>query len=401
MTNPSQTDTPQADSLHLATLEALIQSDRTLAHAPSLAIDEPHELGQVTAAWLEQVLAADVPGARLGELANTEAHSGMTDRQKWRLDWNEPGRRAGLPESIFVKATPHLPAHREMLSVLHMDEAEVKFFHSIYPEVTAIAPACHYGRSYGGGRALIILEDLVERGAHPFWQADSCTLGHARAIALAQAQLHATFWQSERLRGDLNWVRPRPRRFGWPWLYRAHREVRQTFLDTATERELPASAADTLRVWHRHAGAVFNHWDTLPLTVTHGDAHLGNTYANGDGTAGYFDWQVVFASHGLRDLSYFLMSALTTEQRAAHEREIFDLYIDQLADLGVSVDRDDAWNTYCLFVFELWDAAIMTYIHGTYNHAVEAQLRQFRSIADALEQNDVAGRLASLIRRHC
>jgi len=95
------------------------------------------------------------------------------------------------------------------------------------------------------------------------------------------------------------------------------------------------------------------------------------------------------------------MSALTTEQRVAHEREIFDLYIDQLADLGVSVDRDDAWNTYCLFVFELWNAAIMTYIHGTYNHAVEAQLRQFRSIADALEQNDVAGRLASLIRRHC
>ncbi len=385
--------------LHQETLAALTESDWALAHAPAMAIDEVHRLDQIDKAWLNATLGAGVPGAELLELVDTDAHAGMTDRKKWRLTWNASGEKAGLPGAIFVKATPDSGAHREMLAVLHMDEAEAKFFRQLHPENPGLAPEAYYFRSYGGGRSLIILEDLEARGCRPFWQADHLSLDHARAIAVTQARFHAKYWGTERLAGDLHWVRPRTRRFGWPWLFDAHHRVRQTFLDTATEDQLPPHARSVLQTWHDHCRDLYRHWDTKTLTVIHGDSHIGNTYLRPDGSAGYYDWQVVFAANGLRDLAYFLYSGFTDEQRRNHEQEVFDLYIDTLAECGVRLDREEAWNDFLLFALDRWDAGMMSFVHGTYNHARSAQLRQFAAVAGAIADHDIAGRLAAELRR--
>ena len=385
-------------ALHKYALETLASADYALAHAPSLALTEPHTVEAVTADWLNAVLGSGVAHAKLDELIVVDAHDGMTSRKKWRLHWNDAGKDAGLPSSIFVKAFPSTPYHRESIAILHLQDAEVNFYRVLCSENPELAPTAYYFKNYPGGRFMILLEDLTERGCRPYWQADDCSIAHARAVAVTQARFHAKYWESNRLVGDLAWVRPRTKRFGWSWLRNSFCDVRRNFLDKATEEEIPADAVALLRTWNKNANAVFDYWENKPHTVLHGDSHLGNTFSYPDGRAGYYDWQVMFSGHGLRDLSYFLMSALTNTDRIAHEKEIFELYLETLAEGGVRLERQEAWNDYCLFAFDRWDAVIKEVTKGSYGHGRKGQLRSLKTIAGCLLDNDVPGRLDYLIR---
>ena len=383
--------------LHEAVLNKLILADEALATAPKLDLVAPHTTDAITREWLQELIGTPVPGAGLEELAVADAHDGMTSRKKWSLRWNDAGHEAGLPRSIFVKATPPRAEHRVMLAVLHMSEAEANFYRRIQPEIPDLAPRAYHAESHPGGRHLIVLDDLVERGCTPFWAKDHCGIDHVRSIARALATLHARYWTSERLSGDLAWVRPRTRRYGWSWLRDMTHDVRRAFHEVAGEEILPASLRPLLRLWDENSDRVFDYMESLPATVLHGDSHLGNTFAHPDGRAGLFDWQVIFRGHGLRDLAYFNVSAMSNETRRAHEKEVFDIYLDALRASGVHLDRDLAWNNYCLFILDSWDAGITSWVHGTYGH--EGQERRFESVAGCLSDNDIQGRLETLLRK--
>jgi len=383
---------------HEEALDTLIQADYALAYAPTLALDEPHLMAAVTAEWLVEVLANSVSGAKLEKLITVDEHSGMTSRKKWSLEWNATGREAKLPASIFVKATPAEPAHREMLAVLHMHEIESKFYKLIQPEIPDLAPKAYYAASYPGGRFLILLEDLEASGCKPYWAKDNVSIDHIRAVTITLAKLHAKYWESSRLVGDLSWVRPRTRRYGWKWLSALTSDVRRVFPEKADDSIFPKELADLLQLWDQNADRVFDYFERLPRTVLHGDSHVGNTFSYPDGSAGLFDWQVMFSGHGLRDIAYFMLSAITHDMRKVHEKELFELYLETLAENGVKLKKDPAWNNYCLFVLDRWDAAIMSYVHGTYGHAKEGQLRGLRSTAGSIMDNDIQGRFEHLIQ---
>jgi hypothetical protein len=383
---------------HHHALAALAASDLMLAKASTLAIDAPHTLGQVTRDWLSAELGKQVPGAQLAELVVEDEHDGMTSRKHWRLNWNEAGRAAGLPGSVFVKATPEAPYNRETLAMLHMHEIETNFYAQIQPELPELAPKAWYAKSYPGGRFMIVLEDLADRNGHPYWLADDCSLTHARAIAVALATLHATYWESPRLVGDLAWVRPRTSRFGWPWLRHSFGQARARVLEPDAGYDIPEEAVRLMKLWDKHAEAVYAHWETQPHTVLHGDSHLGNTFSYPDGRGGLFDWQVMFRGSGLRDLNYFIHSALNNDDRARYQAEIFDLYLETLAAGGVKLDRDLAWNDYCLYTFDAWDANIKTWARGFYGHDPKALKRCRDANIGSLLDNDVAGRLHQLLK---
>lgn len=378
------------DRLHQNALDKLIEADKAWAIAPS-QVTEPHWIADVDRA-LVQACIGDPLGLRLASLDPCEQHSGMTDRARWTLAWeNDPAGKG--PSAIFAKGTPQSAAHRVMLSVLHMDEAEAQFYNQVAKDLDRLVPRCFLASSFGGGRSLILLEDIEAAGCQPFWQGYDCTIAHARAVAICLASIHAKFWQSPRLGEDLSWIRPRSLRYGNTWLMQEHDQTRLEFLRNPPREHVGDHALAALEQWHGCHREMLAQWSRMPQTLLHGDSHLGNTFSRPDGSAGYYDWQVVFSGPGLRDLSYFLMSALTAEQRASHEREIFDVYVGRLEELGVIIDREQAWSDYTLFVFDRWDATIMAWVHGTYNHAPAGQIRMFRTIASAIEDHDVARRL--------
>jgi aminoglycoside phosphotransferase (APT) family kinase protein len=102
------------------------------------------------------------------------------------------------------------------------------------------------------------------------------------------------------------------------------------------------------------------YWSTQPLTLIHGDSHIGNLYFIGE-RVGFFDWQVVQRGPGLRDLSYFLITSLPVEIRREHERAILGEYLAALRDAGGPAPASDrAWEQHRLHAFHAFVAAAVT-----------------------------------------
>ena len=125
------------------------------------------------------------------------------------------------------------------------------------------------------------------------------------------ARLHATFW--ERLpangsRGPLGWV------------YSASGDhtslLTGPLLNTSARRlaERTSIPVEDGRFIIDNYRAVAKLIDRQPNTVTHGDAHPGNVYFR-NGEAGLLDWQAVRRGHPGRELSYTLITGMTTADR--------------------------------------------------------------------------------------
>jgi hypothetical protein len=285
-----------------------------------------------------------------------------------------------------------------MLSLLHMAELECHVYNEIQKDLSDLIPKCYYAKSYPGGRHIIILQDMEESGLTPHWMGDTCSIGLARAVAVAQAKIHSRFWNSERFEGDMVWVRPRCRRFGELWLRKFFDGNRKKFLQSDLGKSLPVYVKDLVLKWIDNSSTVYEYWDRLPPTIVHGDSHLGNVLEFPDGSGGMYDWQCLFRGYGYRDLSYFLMSSLTAEDCKAHEREIFDLYTDTLEANGVNVNREVAWLDYCLLGMERFDSAMTSLSNGGYGHATHAFERQVATFSVVLEEHNVAELLDRVIK---
>ncbi|AXE63654.1 hypothetical protein BBF93_05015 [Hyphomonas sp. CACIAM 19H1] len=389
----------RSDALVEFSLDALEQADMALAHADGLKINAPYTAEQVSSGFLEQVIAAGVEGARLTKAEIVDGHDGMTDRRRWKLTWNEAGQGAKLPAYAFAKATPRGSYLRETLALLHMAENEMRFYTQLQSEVARIAPRAYHAAYYPGGRFLLIMEDLETRGLTPYWAHHTCSIEHAGAVMDALALLHATYWDTNRFAGDMAWVRPRTKKFGRKWHRQSYLEARRRYLDMDLGRSLPDELRRLLTLWGENDLAVYDYWETLTPTVLHGDSHLGNTFGAPDGSAGFFDWQVIFRGHGLRDVAYFLMSALPEAMRQTHEVALITRYLDGLEARGIRMDRARAARDYALFVLDQWDAHMKAYAFGGYGHLPEARLRTRDTLAGALQAHGVSDLLEHVIRK--
>ena len=116
----------------------------------------------------------------------------------------------------------------------------------------------------------------------------------------------------------------------------------------------------------------------------HGDCHLGNTYRLPDGRAGLLDWPVAFHGPSIREISYFIAGALSTEQRREHEGSLLRLYLESLREGGVVPPSfDEAWEKYCFFFHDVWDSAALTKL-WTGLHPPENVERLLRRAGDAV-----------------
>ncbi len=301
-----------------------------LALSPWVPAPRPHRADDVTARWLTGVFAARAPAAVVERVEPLGGTSGTTDRRRLGLVWNAAGERAGLPASVFVKSTPLSAKNRTMVAALWMAVNEVKFYRIARADLGDIAPVAYAAHAGPGARFLLVLEDLETRDGRPLALADDCTLQHAQAMMATLAELHATFWESPRFATDLSWAAPITTRSGMSLLASQFRRVRSTFLKSG-RYDLPAGVRRTAALVNENDWALYRMWERPPLTLVHGDSHLGNTYSLSDGRAGLLDWQVVFRCRGIREVSYFMAGGLPIEMRREHERDLVALYVDELA----------------------------------------------------------------------
>jgi Ser/Thr protein kinase RdoA (MazF antagonist) len=194
----------------------------------------------------------------------------------------------------------------------------------------------------------IALEDLSVAGARFSNVTTPITVQQLQSLLSSLAVLHGKYWDSPRFEDELSWVQPHIAGELHELFFRLVPALIQHEVDTVQfKRELVEMVGQTAASLEAQTKKVQAHQATLPRTLCHGDAHIGNTYLIKD-RGGFVDWQLTAHGHHMHDVHYLIITALSVEQRRAHERDLLRYYLDQLARTGVAItpDFETAWLEY-------------------------------------------------------
>jgi aminoglycoside phosphotransferase (APT) family kinase protein len=304
--------------------------------------DIPISYESMTPEWLTAVLCGNHPGAQVTTFRLGPRDSGTSGRRRIYLEYNEIGRKAGLPGSVFAKSSQEL-VHRLSYKLCGSTHAETNFFNVVRPLLSIETPRSYYAKSDSETcNSIVLLHDL--EGYATFCD-EHTVISREDALSMARtlAELHAPFTRASAFASIADYFETWPQRW--------YRLVEVNDMEEYTNRGFRAAEqvipkrlfARFDEVWPRTMDSVRAH-EHLPHTFNHGDTHLGNWYRTVDGHMGLSDWQGCCVGHWARDFIYAIATALEPEQRRAWERDLLAEYLKRSRELGgPMIDLDRAW----------------------------------------------------------
>ena len=314
----------------------------------------------------------------------------------------EQGREAGLPSSIFVKIPMASWATRWFFSVIHSWKLESEFFRHVAADLPLLTPRT-YATDWRGSRFYLVQENLNEDpGVELFTNPDMLagpSLERVRQCLDTFARLHAIHFGLGAAEREailpLTW-----HPFLSPTLGPVSRTLNRMGLAPCLKRypgALPPEIEAAYRLSLEHWSRLRAHWFEGPLSLLHGDSHLGNFYVRG-AEMGMLDWQAVHWGKGIRDVEYFLVDSLPAEVLAAHERELVDYYCARRAVHGEPIDPEQTWQDYRGFTFHTLMTIVVSIGFGALNEDQDRLMREILSRTVAAAQRvDYPGWLRGLL----
>lgn len=300
----------------------------------------PVVVEEVTAAWFTKVLGRPVKTANL-----VEPIHGTASKLLYELAYEDGNDAAAFPTHVCVKGglNPVLVKLHPSLNAVYRREAE--FFYHIAPTVSMqLPPAWYCGSDTVTGQGIVVLDNLKAKGCRFGDPLEAWPVERVRLGVEELATLHARTWGAKQE--------------DFPWLKEGHslREVilslmgkaawTARFFDEAAKPPVPDYMTDRERMIR----AFKTLWATTNqdhLCVAHGDAHIGNTFITSEGAPGFLDWQGLHFNSFLHDVTYFIVGALTVEDRRANEVELFEHYLAALHEAGgPRLEKDATWGDY-------------------------------------------------------
>jgi hypothetical protein len=276
---------------------------------------------------------------------------------------------SSLPSTLFVKLPSAQLWTRLFCNLLGIWSNECHFYRHAASRVPIRVPQ-PYVVADQGSRFVLILEDLNAAGDLQLFTNPDMIVGasveRAKQCLSTFASLHASFYgltRDERaaiLSPELHpFCSPNARALS-PVLSRAavgpcHRKVPDLF---------PEDVVDLYRRALSRYEALMDYWYREPLTLIHGDSHLGNFFVTGD-RMGMLDWQAVQWAKGIRDVQYFLINSLQEDVLAANERDLIAHYVAELARHGITLAEDEAWAQYRAYSFQTLMTSVVSLGLGT------------------------------------
>jgi aminoglycoside phosphotransferase (APT) family kinase protein len=301
----------------------------------------------VTPEWLTAVLCGKVPGAVVTHVEVKPASAGTHERHQLKVSYNEEGRRAGLPVSIFTKSLPSIVT-RMIGGFNGTARVEGSFFTQIRPQLEIEAPLCYHSaydrRTFA---AIHLLEDLVATKSATFCNHKTyVTRAMADDMIDLLAALHGRFYGDRTLAERYRWLASYPRWFTIGAAKMGTEYYTRKAFDAAAHvipEEVMARRDD---VWPATMRALALH-DSEPQGLIHSDVHIGNWYRTGAGQMGLCDWQCLSRGHWSRDFAYAVTASLTPDNRRSWERELLARYVERFAEkTGVKPDFDLSFLRY-------------------------------------------------------
>lgn len=314
------------------------------------------------------------------------------------------GANEALPRTLYAKLPCEEVGTRLFANTLGFWPLEVHFCRHLAHQLPIRVPRVHVA-ARRGARFVLLLENIHEiPGARLFLNRDMAagtTPERAEGVLRAFASMHAHFWAlPAREREALI-----PERFD---SYRGKRWRRVTPAMHASALGPARNAAPEIvddaivRLIRTATGKwdrLLARWYTGPLTLVHGDSHLGNCfeYPGEDGTrVGLIDFQAVHWSHGLRDVQYFLINSMEPDLLAEHEERLIRIYCEALATRGVDLAFEEARRHYRAFAYQTLMAGVVPLGLATLTERDETVLAVARRSAAAAARLELQGFMDSL-----
>jgi len=301
----------------------------------------------VTAEWLTAVLCNKTPEAIVTQVDVKPASAGTHERHQLKVSYNEEGRRAGLPVSIFTKSLPSIVT-RMIGGFNGTARVEGSFFTQIRAELEIEAPLCYHSaydrRTFA---AIHLLEDLVATKSATFCNHKTyVTRAMADDMIDLLASLHGRFYGDPTLAERYRWLASYPRWFTIGAAKMGTEYYTRKAFDAAAH-VIPAEVlARRDEVWPVTMRALVLH-DSEPQGLIHSDVHIGNWYRTDAGQMGLCDWQCLSRGHWTRDFAYAVTASLTPDNRRSWERELLARYIERFAEkTGITPDFDLSFQRY-------------------------------------------------------
>jgi aminoglycoside phosphotransferase (APT) family kinase protein len=303
--------------------------------------DVPCSPHAITIEWLTAVLCGKVPGAMVTHVEVKPASAGTHERHQLLVSYNEEGRRAALPFSIFTKSLPSVVT-RMIGGFNGTARVEGNFYTQLRPALQIEAPLCYHSaydrRTFA---AIHLLEDMVAAKGATFCNHNTYV---SRAMADDMidllASLHSRFYGDPALADRHRWLASYPRWF----TIGAQKMSTEYYTRKAFDAAAHVIPADVLarrdEVWPATMRALTVH-ESEPQGLIHSDVHIGNWYRTSAGQMGLCDWQCLSRGHWSRDFAYAVTASLTPDDRRNWERDLLARYIDQFAQrTGVTPNFD-------------------------------------------------------------
>src|SRR5258706_3692454 len=300
-------------------------------------IELPTHIDELTPAYLTMVLRH---GGHLGrgevvsvDAAPVGAGVGFVG-QLARLCLGYRGDQGALPHVLIAKFPNADPMARYIAQMYGFFRAEAECYRqAITVGLGVPTPTVYLAEvSDDDAATLILMEDLGEaRMADQVLGAD---LSDAEAVIDAGAQLHARWWESERL-AELTWLRP----LNNPAYMAVCEQYNQSWPAFAAMFAGVAPQA-ALDVGQRLGDQLPSSYDWLmanrPTTLAHVDFRLDNFFFDRpNAPVTIIDWQLSVRSVGVFDIGYFIVQSLTTTMRREHGEALLRRWHDRLGELGV------------------------------------------------------------------
>ena len=301
----------------------------------------PTHPDQVVPDWLNAVLAgsdAVEHGAVVSVSWMSIGTGQVGDSVRFELT-----HESGGTSTLAAKFAAEDETSRGTAKMMRLYEKEVRFYAEIAPHLSARLPrsyACEV--SEDGGEFILLFEDLgPARGGN---QIAGCTVEDARHGIRQAAAIHAPSWEREDIIGK-DWLKtPEPIIAQLNAMYPHAQAV-------FAERYADVLEPEYMELCERfapHFAALGEH-SKPPQCLVHGDFRLDNMLFDVKGGAepiAILDWQTVVSGRAMTDVAYFLGTGIGNDLRRAHEDELLDLYLEEMAARGVALSRDDIWQGY-------------------------------------------------------
>lgn len=373
--------------MDIATAKIAYDCEVAAAKIPVDVDDLPLRYEDMTPHWLTAVLCRNAPGAQVTSFDLDTADDGNTSRRRILLRYNDEGEAAGLPASVFCKASFRFET-RVSVGVCGGLECEVKFYNAVRPLIEIEAPTAYWANiNTDTLNSIIMLRDM--RTVQEF-----CSLGTSMTEARLYAQmdmlarLHARFYKA----ADAAAIDCLPT---WPDFFTALEQIGFSGICAngfrGGEAVIPPRLfAREAEIWPATEHSTEVHRGRCDY-LTHGDVHLRNWYVAGNGSMGLSDWQCSTRGHWSRDVAYAITTSTPFDARPALEKPLLAHYLKQLeASGGPAVTFQDAWQDYVEQLFgalSFWTVTLTPSADMPDMQPRDSTLEMIRRIAASIDDN--------------